>query len=89
MPSKSQFLWMYEVMEKARYYEDTIAVAYMEGKQPKFDIGAGPLPGEMHLAADRNHVQQAFASICAPTIRSPLPTARIMSRSPRASISKR
>ncbi|QWG20220.1 hypothetical protein KMZ68_10510 [Bradyrhizobium sediminis] len=51
MPSKSQLLWMYKVMKKARYCEDTIAVAHMEGKQPKFDIGAGPLPGEMHLAA--------------------------------------
>ena len=27
MPSKSQFLWMCEVMEKARFYEDTIAAA--------------------------------------------------------------
>jgi pyruvate dehydrogenase E1 component alpha subunit len=51
MPTKSEFLWMYEMMEKARYYEDTMAAAYMEGKSPKFDIGAGPLPGEMHLAA--------------------------------------
>ncbi|MGB9113817.1 thiamine pyrophosphate-dependent dehydrogenase E1 component subunit alpha [Bradyrhizobium sp.] len=61
MPSKSQFLWMYEVMEKARYYEDTIAVAYMEGKQPKFDIGAGPLPGEMHLAAGQ---EPCAAGVC-------------------------
>ncbi len=46
MPDKTQLLWMYEAMEKARYYEDTIAAIYMEGKQPKFDIGAGPVPGE-------------------------------------------
>ena len=61
MPSKSQFLWMYEVMEKARYYEDTIAAVYMEGKQPKFDIGAGPLPGEMHLAAGQ---EPCAAGVC-------------------------
>jgi len=41
MPDKSQILWMYETMEKARYYEDTMAAVYMEGKSPKFDIGAG------------------------------------------------
>jgi pyruvate dehydrogenase E1 component alpha subunit len=61
MPNKSQFLWMYEVMEKARYYEDTIATAYMEGKHPKFDIGAGPLPGEMHLAAGQ---EPCAAGVC-------------------------
>jgi len=61
MPSKSQFLWMYEVMEKARYFEDTLAEAYMEGKQPKFDIGAGPLPGEMHLAAGQ---EPCAAGVC-------------------------
>lgn len=51
MPTRAQFLWMYEMMEKARYFEDTMAAVYMEGKSPKFDIGAGPVPGEMHLAA--------------------------------------
>lgn len=51
MPTKAQFLWMYEMMEKARYYEDTMAAVYMEGKTPKFDIGAGTVPGEMHLSA--------------------------------------
>ncbi|HCL63523.1 MAG TPA: pyruvate dehydrogenase (acetyl-transferring) E1 component subunit alpha [Rhizobium sp.] len=61
MPTKSQLLWMYEVMEKARYYEDTMAAAYMEGKSPKFDIGAGPLPGEMHLAAGQ---EPCAAAVC-------------------------
>ena len=61
MPTKSQLLWMYEIMEKARYYEDTMAAAYMEGKSPKFDIGAGPLPGEMHLAAGQ---EPCAAAVC-------------------------
>lgn len=61
MPTKSQLLWMYGMMEKARYYEDTIAAAYMEGKTPKFDIGAGPLPGEMHLAAGQ---EPCAAGVC-------------------------
>ncbi|KAB2868936.1 MAG: pyruvate dehydrogenase (acetyl-transferring) E1 component subunit alpha, partial [Bauldia sp.] len=61
MPTKSQLLWMYEIMEKARYYEDTMAAAYMEGKAPKFDIGAGPVPGEMHLAAGQ---EPCAAGVC-------------------------
>lgn len=50
-PSKAQLVWMYEKMAEARYFEDTLAAIYMEGKSPKFDIGSGPVPGEMHLAA--------------------------------------
>ncbi|GEO87589.1 MULTISPECIES: thiamine pyrophosphate-dependent dehydrogenase E1 component subunit alpha [Alphaproteobacteria] len=61
MPTKSQLLWMYEIMEKARCYEDTMAAAYMEGKSPKFDIGAGPLPGEMHLSAGQ---EPCAAAVC-------------------------
>ncbi|MGD9863487.1 MAG: thiamine pyrophosphate-dependent dehydrogenase E1 component subunit alpha [Pseudodonghicola sp.] len=61
MPSKSQILWMYEIMEKARYYEDTMAAVYMEGKSPKFDIGAGTVPGEMHLAAGQ---EPCAAGVC-------------------------
>ena len=61
MPTKPQLVWMYEMMEKARYYEDTMAAAYMEGKTPKFDIGAGPLPGEMHLAAGQ---EPCAAGVC-------------------------
>lgn len=61
MPDKAQFLWIYEAMEKARYYEDTMATVYMEGKQPKFDIGAGPVPGEMHLSAGQ---EPCAAAVC-------------------------
>jgi len=60
-PSKAQLLWMYGAMAKARYYEDTMAAAYMEGKSPKFDIGAGPVPGEMHLAAGQ---EPCAAGVC-------------------------
>jgi pyruvate dehydrogenase E1 component alpha subunit len=61
IPSKDQLLWMYGAMAKARYYEDTMAAAYMEGKTPKFDIGAGPVPGEMHLAAGQ---EPCAAGVC-------------------------
>lgn len=61
MPSNAQILWMYEIMEKARYYEDTMAAVYMEGKSPKFDIGAGTVPGEMHLAAGQ---EPCAAGVC-------------------------
>jgi len=60
-PTKDQLLWMYAVMAKARYYEDTMAGVYMEGKTPKFDIGAGTVPGEMHLAAGQ---EPCAAGVC-------------------------
>ncbi|MGC8607387.1 MAG: alpha-ketoacid dehydrogenase subunit alpha/beta [Vulcanisaeta sp.] len=44
-------LKMYELMIKIRYFEDTMRKWYWEGKAPIFDIGSGPIPGEMHLAA--------------------------------------
>ncbi|MFT4727800.1 MAG: TPP-dependent pyruvate/acetoin dehydrogenase alpha subunit [Granulosicoccus sp.] len=43
-------LWMYEQMYKSRQYEAAIKIAYMEGKQPVFNMANGPLPGEMHLS---------------------------------------
>ncbi|MFB6267932.1 MAG: thiamine pyrophosphate-dependent dehydrogenase E1 component subunit alpha [Halodesulfurarchaeum sp.] len=42
---------MYEWMVTARYYEERLQEEYLEGKQPQFDISAGPIPGELHLAA--------------------------------------
>ncbi len=44
-------LKMYETMWKIRIFENTIREAYYEGKQPLFNIAAGPIPGEMHLSA--------------------------------------
>lgn len=58
-----KLLWMYEKMIEIREYEETMAKVYLEGKLPPkiqkglaFDIGAGPVPGEMHLAAGQEPV---------------------------------
>lgn len=59
---KEKLLWMYETMVKIRYFEETIAEAYSEGKKPVFNIGAGPVPGEMHLS---NGQEPAAVGICA------------------------
>lgn len=44
-------LWMYRMMKTSRYFEQRMEKAYLEGKQPVFNIGAGPVPGEMHLSS--------------------------------------
>ena len=58
-----QLLWMYVKMIEIREYEETMAKVYLEAKLPPkiqkglaFDIGAGPVPGEMHLAAGQEPV---------------------------------
>jgi pyruvate dehydrogenase E1 component alpha subunit len=53
---------MYETMVRARYYEETMARVYLEGKTPKFDIAEGPVPGEMHLSAGQ---EPCAAGVCA------------------------
>jgi len=35
--------WMYENMFKSRYYEECMEAAYLEGKQPVFNMANGPL----------------------------------------------
>jgi acetoin:2,6-dichlorophenolindophenol oxidoreductase subunit alpha len=62
-PSTEHMLWMYEKMIEIREYEETMAKIYLEGKLPPriqkglaFDIGGGPVPGEMHLAAGQEPV---------------------------------
>jgi TPP-dependent pyruvate/acetoin dehydrogenase alpha subunit len=62
-PSTDQLLWMYETMLVIRDFEETMVSAYLEGKLPPaiqkglaFDIGGGPVPGEMHLAAGQEPV---------------------------------
>lgn len=57
-----KFKWMYGSMVKSRYYEETMAQVYMEGKTPNFDIGAGTVPGEMHLAAGQ---EPCAVGVCA------------------------
>jgi len=61
-PSNDKLLWMYGTMAKVRYYEDSMAAVYMEGKSPKFDIAAGPVPGEMHLSAGQ---EPCAVGVCA------------------------
>lgn len=68
-PTSEHLLWMYEKMIEIREYEETMAKVYLEGKLPPkiqkglaFDIGAGPVPGEMHLAAGQEPVA---VGICA------------------------
>ncbi|MGG5252475.1 thiamine pyrophosphate-dependent dehydrogenase E1 component subunit alpha [Neobacillus sp. SM06] len=53
---------MFETMVKSRYFEDTMVKAYGEGKSPVFNIGAGPVPGEMHLSTGQ---EPAAVGICA------------------------
>ncbi|MEH7235454.1 thiamine pyrophosphate-dependent dehydrogenase E1 component subunit alpha [Bacillus sp. JJ1562] len=60
--SIDQLKWMYETMYKIRYYEESMMDAYAEGKNPVFNIGLGPVPGEMHLA---NGQEPAAVGICA------------------------
>jgi pyruvate dehydrogenase E1 component alpha subunit len=53
---------MYEQMVTARRYEERLQEVYLEGKQPAFDISAGPIPGELHLAAGH---EAAAVGVCA------------------------
>ncbi|MGN7102853.1 thiamine pyrophosphate-dependent dehydrogenase E1 component subunit alpha [Ralstonia holmesii] len=62
-PTPQHLLWMYEKMIEIRQYEEVMAKVYLEGKLPPkiqkglaFDIGAGPVPGEMHLSAGQEPV---------------------------------
>ena len=72
MPAETEkYRWMYETMVLIRYYEETMARVYMEGKLPPaiqkglaFDIGAGPVPGEMHLAAGQEPVAVGIRHVC-------------------------
>lgn len=58
---KEKLLWMYKTMVKSRYFEDTMEQVYTEGKSP-FNIGAGTVPGEMHLSTGQ---EPAAVGICA------------------------
>lgn len=53
---------LYRTMVRIRVYEEAIRREYYVGKQPVFDIGAGPIPGEMHLSAGQEPVA---AGLCA------------------------
>jgi TPP-dependent pyruvate/acetoin dehydrogenase alpha subunit len=53
---------LYRMMVRIRTYEEAIRREYYEGKTPAFDIGAGQIPGEIHLAAGQEPVA---AGVCA------------------------
>ncbi len=55
-------LWMYKHMVLSRRYEEALAEAYLEGKQPLFNMANGPLPGEMHLS---NGQEPCAVGVCA------------------------
>lgn len=47
---------MYRTAWTIRLFEERMAEVYLEGKRPAFDIGSGPVPGEMHLSAGQEPV---------------------------------
>jgi TPP-dependent pyruvate/acetoin dehydrogenase alpha subunit len=61
MLSEQVQLEMHHQMVRIRRFEETLQQVYMEGKSPAFDIAAGPVPGEMHLAAGQEPVA---AGVC-------------------------
>jgi acetoin:2,6-dichlorophenolindophenol oxidoreductase subunit alpha len=61
-PDARQRLWMYRTMFKSRLFEDAIKPAYLEGKQPLFNMAKGPIPGEMHLASGQ---EPCAVGVCA------------------------
>jgi acetoin:2,6-dichlorophenolindophenol oxidoreductase subunit alpha len=62
MPSNETLRSMHHQMVRIRLFEETMQKVYFEGKTPAFDIAAGPVPGEMHLAAGQEPVA---AGVCA------------------------
>jgi len=61
MPTDETLREMHRQMVRARVFEETMARVYLEGKAPAFDIAAGPVPGEMHLAAGQ---EPAAVGVC-------------------------
>jgi len=58
----SSRLWMFKTMVRAREFELAIKSAYLEGKQPIFNMAKGPIPGEMHLS---NGQEPCAVGVCA------------------------
>ncbi|GGL95580.1 thiamine pyrophosphate-dependent dehydrogenase E1 component subunit alpha [Glutamicibacter protophormiae] len=56
---------LYQQMVLIRAYEEAILREYHADKKPVFDIGAGLIPGEMHLSAGQEPVA---AGVCAHSI---------------------
>lgn len=60
--NRNHRVWMYETMVKSRTFEEAIKEAYLEGKQPLFNMAKGPIPGEMHLS---NGQEPCAVGVCA------------------------
>ena len=43
-PEREKQLWMYGAMVTSRLFEQAIKGAYLEGKQPVFNMANGPIP---------------------------------------------
>jgi len=61
-PTRDKIHWMYENMVVSRTFEEAIEKAYLEGKQPVFNMADGPIPGEMHLS---NGQEPVAVGVCA------------------------
>jgi len=62
VPSAEILRDLHRQMVRIRIFEETIQKLYFEGKTPAFDIAAGPIPGEMHLAAGQEPVAAGVAA---------------------------
>ncbi len=67
MPTNETLREMHQQMVRIRLFEETLVNVYQEGKTPVFDIAAGPVPGEMHLAAGQEPVAVGVCAHLRPT----------------------
>jgi TPP-dependent pyruvate/acetoin dehydrogenase alpha subunit len=67
MPDNKTLRDMHYQLIRIRLFEETIQKVYFEGKTPAFDIAAGTVPGEMHLAAGQEPVAVGVAAHLRPT----------------------
>jgi TPP-dependent pyruvate/acetoin dehydrogenase alpha subunit len=58
---QQDLLSAYRLMHLIRAFEEAIAAAYAEGKEPDFSLANGPIRGEMHLAVGQEAVA---AGVC-------------------------
>jgi TPP-dependent pyruvate/acetoin dehydrogenase alpha subunit len=62
MPDNQTLRDMHYQLVRIRLFEETIQKVYFEGKTPAFDIAAGTVPGEMHLATGQEPVAVGVAA---------------------------
>lgn len=67
MPDTTTLRDMHYQLIRIRLFEETMQKVYFEGKTPAFDIAAGTVPGEMHLAAGQEPVAVGVAAHLRPT----------------------